>query len=261
MRQLDLFGNETPPTAREPAPDPAAEPAAEPEQVRWTPDGLRAAVMHRSGYTFSLAVTDNARNMITYQPASGNRPAELRVHRMFLDASDAVVAALGDWVQPGSRNRAGKMLDAFIREHRHAVRPRRRRVTLVTRGHVHDLQALYDEVNATEFGGAVDAPITWGQWANRGRRRSIRFGSYSQTRHLIRIHPALDRASVPRFFVRYVVFHEMLHAHMGIGESETGRRRIHPPEFKRREQQYPEYERAIAWMEAPENLHPLLSRR
>src|SRR5690606_9202221 len=112
-----------------------------------------------------------------------------------------------------------------------------------------DLQQLYDEVNRTEFEGAVDCGITWGRLPTRRRRRSIRFGSYSPKEHLIRIHPYLDQAFVPAFFVRYIVFHEMLHAVMGIEELPSGRRAIHPPAFKRREEQYPDFARAVRWLE------------
>ena len=90
------------------------------------------------------------------------------------------------------------------------------------------------------------------------RRRSIRFGSYTPVDELIRIHPYLDQAFVPEFFVRYIVFHEMLHAHMGIEETPNGRRRIHPPAFRRREEEYGDYDRAVAWMNDESNLRRLL---
>ena len=36
-------------------------------------------------------------------------------------------------------------------------------------------------------------------------------GSYSVEDRVIRIHRSLDRSFVPRFFVEWIVFHEMLH--------------------------------------------------
>ena len=41
--------------------------------------------------------------------------------------------------------------------------------------------------------------------------KSIRLGVYDHQTREIRIHPALDRPEVPRFFVEFIVFHEMLH--------------------------------------------------
>ena len=59
---------------------------------------------------------------------------------------------------------------------------------------------------------AFAAAITWGARTGRPKRRnSIKMGSYSVEDRLIRIHRSLDRVFVPRFFVAWIVFHEMLH--------------------------------------------------
>ena len=47
-------------------------------------------------------------------------------------------------------------------------------------------------------------------------------GSYSADSKVIRIHPALDQPLVPRFFVEWIVFHEMLHH---VYRARRGRRR------------------------------------
>jgi len=51
---------------------------------------------------------------------------------------------------------------------------------------------------------------------------------------------------VPRYFIEFVVYHEMLHADMGTEEHE-GRRSIHSREFRKRERLFEDYERAMAW--------------
>jgi Zn-dependent peptidase ImmA (M78 family) len=48
---------------------------------------------------------------------------------------------------------------------------------------------------------------------------------------------------VPEFVVRFIVYHEMLHAIFG-EKSSTPSRRHHPPEFQRAEKAYPDYDRA-----------------
>ena len=93
------------------------------------------------------------------------------------------------------------------------------------------------------------------------RRRSIRFGSYSAQENVIRIHPLLDQDFVPQYFIRYIVFHEMLHAFLGAHESSSGRRRVHTREFRRRERAYPDYARAVEWESKESNLRRLLNRR
>ena len=120
------------------------------------------------------------------------------------------------------------------------------------------MNRYFEEVNRAEFDSSIDAPITWGRLPTVRRRRSIRLGSYSADDHLIRIHPHLDQAFVPEYFVRYIVFHEMLHAHLGIETGPTGRRRIHTREFNVRERAYADFARAVAWQDDPANLNRML---
>jgi len=115
---------------------------------------------------------------------------------------------------------------------------------------------IFDELNAEYFGGHMDARITWGpSVSRRRRRRSIKMGSFSVEDRVIRIHPALDQAAVPRYFVAWIVFHEMLHGKHEV-RRENGRRRFHSAAFLAEERTFPEYERACAWEKA--NLDRLL---
>ena len=204
-------------------------------------------------------LTDNASTMMSFKPGTLRRPAQLRAHRIFAGAPPEVVEALAQWAM-GRRKRAiCQLLDDFIATNHHLVRPREIIVeNLVTTGEFHDLTDHFESVNDEHFSNEIDAPITWGRFPAPRRQRSIRLGSYSPGDHLIRIHPHLDQAFVPDFFVRYIVFHEMLHAHLGIEVAPSGRRCIHTREFNRRERAYPGYARAIAWNENPANLRRLL---
>ena len=69
--------------------------------------------------------------------------------------------------------------------------------------------------------------------SRRCRRSSIRLGTYTHDQQLVRIHPALDQPEVPRFFVAFVVFHELLH-HVVPAERRSGRIDYHPPAFRKR---------------------------
>ena len=73
----------------------------------------------------------------------------------------------------------------------------------------------------------------------------------------IKIHPALDQDWVPRGFVEFVVHHECLHAVVPT-RCIDGRRAFHPPEFRRRERLYPEFQRWRRWEK--ENLGRFLGR-
>lgn len=225
--------------------------------------GLRGEIEAYAGFDIELTITNNSSSIMNFQSRSRGRSASLRVHHMFLTASPDVVRALARWLTRNKCSESAEILDGFIASNRHLIRGAQAKpIATSTRGTYHELQEIYDEVNREHFDDTIDAPITWGRMpSTRRRRRSIRLGSYTPEDHLIRIHPYLDQHFVPRYFVRYIVFHEMLHAHLGVFESPSGRLRVHTPEFRKLEQQYPDYDRAIAWHEDRKNLGRLLHRR
>jgi hypothetical protein len=115
---------------------------------------------------------------------------------------------------------------------------------------------VYDALNDVYFRGSIEARINWGPRGGRRRRRtSIKMGSYSVEDRLIRIHPSLDRRFVPRYFLEWIVFHEMLHQVHDIPVI-GGRRQFHTPEFLAAEREFIQYDRARLWER--ENLDRLL---
>lgn len=239
--------------------EPTVPVATRAETLQHAADRLRAEICRATGLDVRLRITNNTSTMMSLRYDAAGKVANVGLHHMFLEAPEDVRRALGQWVLRPSGKVAGKTLEAFIARQRHLIRPRTaRQAAARTVGEYFDLRELYAEVNGAEFNNEVNAPITWGKMPSLRKRRSIRFGSYSPDENLIRIHPLLDQDFVPRFFIRYIVFHEMLHAHMGIEESATGRRKIHPPEFRRREAEYGDFERAVQWMDNEKNLRRLL---
>jgi hypothetical protein len=123
-------------------------------------------------------------------------------------------------------------------------------VVLRTAGRAHDLRAIYDRLNREYFDGKLDARITWGSAPRRQRpRRSIKMGSFAVEDRLIRIHPVLDHASVPDYFVAWIVFHEMLHGKYEVIRK-GDRRCFHTKEFIAEERTFRDYQRACAWERA-----------
>jgi predicted SprT family Zn-dependent metalloprotease len=117
---------------------------------------------------------------------------------------------------------------------------------LPNRGRYHDLNAILADLRARFFADCAAVNIRWGRWSGRARPRSIRFGAYLPEAQLIRIHPALDQAFVPGYFVAFIVYHELLH-HVILPVRHNGRYQIHSPLFHRREREFPAYAEAIAW--------------
>jgi hypothetical protein len=113
-------------------------------------------------------------------------------------------------------------------------------------GHHHNLDVIFRYICERFFPEVSGVTICWGRWSGRSRQRSIRFGAYLPEKRLIRIHPALDQHFVPRLFVEFIVYHELLH-HVIPPKRVNGRYQIHSPAFRLRERQFPGYAAAMLW--------------
>ncbi len=206
------------------------------------------AIADLLGERVRLTVHDNRSTMVSFRRVAG--AVHYRVHHMFLEAPGEVVGALAAFAGPARhwasrRREAGGRIDAFVRARRDRIGAPRVGV-LQPAGRAHDLQAIFDRLNREEFGGEIEARIGWGAVRPGRRRRTVKTGVYLADARVIRIHPTLDRPSVPGFYVAAVVFHEMLHQAVPAREA-GGRRVIHGAEFRRRERAYHDHERARAW--------------
>ncbi|NOT31075.1 MAG: hypothetical protein HOP15_11560 [Planctomycetes bacterium] len=131
---------------------------------------------------------------------------------------------------------------------------------IVTRGAHHDLAEITADLLAREFRALAPARhprgVTWGRRGARSARRSLQLGSFDPETTLVRIHPVLDQQAVPRWFIRYVLFHELLHAELNQPCAGARRAQHHGREFRLREQAYPGTAPALTWQE--EHLSALL---
>ncbi len=210
----------------------------------------------------AVEIHDNTHTMLTFQRQRALW--RLRLHHMFLAAPDEVLQALARFVREGDPD-ASVLLDRYIERNRIFIRrlspaQMRKRIRLEPVGQHHDLERIYARLNERYFDSRIDAAITYGPAPRvKGPRKSIKMGSYSADSKVIRIHPALDQPVVPRYFVEWIVFHEMLHHVYRTRRGEDGRRCIHPPELMEHEKQFHDYSRALAWER--ENLDLLLRAR
>ncbi|MBL7076729.1 MAG: M48 family metallopeptidase [Kiritimatiellae bacterium] len=189
----------------------------------------------------TLRLTDNRVSMASID-FSKQGPIRVSLNEQYLWAPPPVIDALCAYVVT-HRKADWQVVADFARQ----VPDRPRRVTpprLRSKGKVYDLKALRDEVSRDCFGGAVTCHIGWGRDGapRRRKRRSIRFGSWHAQTRTVRVHPALDSEAVPREFVRYIVFHEMLHVVVP-SEKRVGRVVHHTAEFRALESRYPGFER------------------
>jgi hypothetical protein len=204
-----------------------------------------------------VVVTDNLHTMVSIK--RGHGVLTFRIHHMFVGAPPAVVRALARYAERQDRD-AARMLRAFIESNELQIRRRTepRATACDVQGKHHNLQEIFDDLNARYFDGAIEARITWGPRTRRRRGRgSIKLGSYTCEDLLIRIHPVLDARDVPRFFVEWIVYHEMLHEIHDMPVVD-GRRMYHTAEFRRAEARFDRYAEAVLWERT--YLHKLLDR-
>jgi hypothetical protein len=255
--------------------EPASGPELSPEELL---ERLRERLAgHLAGSALgTLTLTDNRSTLLSTRAARNGRVA-VRLHWAFFDAPDRVLRAVArivdgtdlrrsratvrEWV---ARSRSGEV-DEVPEAIAEVVVPGRRRsrpkLSPEPGAHVHDLEAIRDEVNERYFEGRHPVAIGWskaGRPHRRGRRRTIKLGSWSEDDRTVRIHPALDHPSVPRWVVESVVHHELLHADLDPVVS-NGRRRLHTPEFRRREREFERHDDARRWIDR--HLGALLRRR
>jgi len=206
-------------------------------------DAFRVYLEKATGRNITLVITDNSSSMLSMKRKG--KEVFIRVHRIFLSAGSDIIDEIAGFI----RNSRAKtlLIRQFIRQNSNQLKRRPlRKVHIRTEGSWYDLHELFHAVNREYFEDRVSASITWGMKGPRRVAARRTLGSYCSDNNTIRINPMLDNKRVPRYFLEFIVYHEMLHADIGI-KTDTGRRLIHSREFRTREKLFKHYDRAIAW--------------
>jgi hypothetical protein len=111
-------------------------------------------------------------------------------------------------------------------------------------GEFWNLETVFYRVNQKYFGGQISKPHL--VWSSRPTRR--KFGHYQQDIQTIMISSSLDKPHIPSEVLDYVMYHELLHIHLGVKRTKQ-RRYVHTTEFKKRESAFSDFEFAKAYLE------------
>jgi predicted SprT family Zn-dependent metalloprotease len=208
--------------------------------------GLKKILEGLTGRPLILVFTENRTTLLSIRKAVDG--VTIRVHRVFLSAGIDIFLEIADFITKGHCN--SRLLRAFFREKRPALK-QKRSVTARIRpeGKAYCLKSIYEKVNSEYFDGAISACITWGRINPKQSVKMRTLGSYNFETNTIRINPLLDRKTVPLYFIEFVVYHEMLHALLGI-KKKNGRRSVHSKEFRLYEKKFNEYSKALEWERA-----------
>jgi hypothetical protein len=139
----------------------------------------------------------------------------------------------------------------------HPKLPMQQQLNLRHEGTHFDLREIFNDLNQRHFCKRLRGyKVVWGRRRKHRPREQFVFGTIQEEDRVIRINPALDQPFVPLWFLRYVLYHEMLHSVVPDETLSRNRRRVHTEEFNRRERQFPGYRRARRWED--ENLSRFL---
>src|SRR5947207_13935927 len=76
-----------------------------------------------------------------------------------------------------------------------------------------DLRAIFDDLNQRHFRKRLRGyKVVWGRRRKHRPREQFVFGTIQEEDRMSRINPALHQRSVQLWFLRYVVYLEMLHS-------------------------------------------------
>lgn len=209
-----------------------------------TRDSLKDYFEKMTGKPISLILTDNVTSLLSIR-RKGNL-VSVRMHWMFLNAGDEVIREITGFIK--ARRGRTPHIRKFISENQTCLKkiePNSRQARICTQGRFHNLREIFDGLNNEYFRGEITASITW----RRGNARAVKkrtLGSYSRHTNTILINSFLDRRNVPNYFIRYVVYHEMLHSSIE-EKMENGRRSVHTSEFRKHERLFKDYEKATSW--------------
>jgi hypothetical protein len=111
------------------------------------------------------------------------------------------------------------------------------------RGHVYNLEEMFEELNFKYFHGLMARPVLG--WSPNASRTLL--GHYDPSHNAIVLSRILDRPQTPRLATEYVLFHEMLHLRHP-AEHEGARRCVHTRAFKDGEKQFENLREAKAML-------------
>lgn len=177
----------------------------------------------------------------------------LRVQEVFREAPDELLELLVDYLFQSrgtarAREARRRLIEYAANSPALPARRRRARPPAPPGGKHHDLELLRDELITLHFPELANREPPAIGWTRRIQRRVM--GKWvapaADGPGVIHINRLLDRLDVPELYLRYVVYHELLHELLP-SRFENGRWIRHSPEFREREKKFPGFQAARDW--------------
>lgn len=213
---------------------------------------LRQYLSQATGRPVRLRINDNTHSMISTGRDGSGPGIRLSLHRSFLEADDHVIRAIAQFVA-GPTDECRRVIRSWISKMESArlAQPRAipaRNVAGTPIGKHHNLAQLGQAVNLQYFAGQIVFRIIWGKTIKAGKsQRHVTLGTWNHRQRIVRIHPMLDHPNVPRYFLDFVLYHELTHAAVPSRISPSGKMQHHGEDFRQREEDFPQFTLAKLW--------------
>lgn len=103
----------------------------------------------------------------------------------------------------------------------------------------------FDKVNLTHFGGMVCGGVGWRTFPLGSNNDNLSLALCVFEERFIRVNSVLDDKRVPLWYLDFVLYHEMLHLHLGPRQFDCDRYAYpHDDRFKCLEVRHPDFYRA-----------------
>jgi hypothetical protein len=133
--------------------------------------------------------------------------------------------------------------DAISKQAERIRQMRGRKIISTPRGHVWDLEEVFESLNRRFFHGLMGRPTL--TWSAHVAKRML--GHYDAAHNTIVVSRVFDRPGTPRYAVEYLLYHEMLHLKHPV-RVRAGRRCVHSREFQAEERLFPEHNLAREYL-------------
>jgi hypothetical protein len=114
-------------------------------------------------------------------------------------------------------------------------------------GRNHNLKVVFDMLNEKYFDNSISANITWSDKFNSKGSKEIEYSVFESKLNLIKINQFLDKSMVPKYFIGYVIFNEMLSCFFSNQDNKSNKKKDNSEELHEWEKKYHAFNKAREW--------------
>ena len=199
----------------------------------------------KTGLQVLLRLHANKSSWLTFKKESGT--LFLSLHQHFLQCDQEIIDDVVSMLK-GKRGLSARSRSLLF-SMEHPIKE----VELEPIGRCWNLNDLYEEVEEDYFSN-LGLKITWFGEPVKKRGR-ITLGQYDSASKLIKVHRLLDSDKIPKFLLKFIIYHEILHSIYSPKPHLRGYLSIHPKEFKTKEKEFKEYGAAQSWLKTNKQAH------